>query len=351
MKRQFSLLTISILLSASLLHAKNKGNEEPTEEQKWLQRAEEQTNLRTPGAKPFHLRVKFHAYPGMELVPDNKRQIITGDGTYEETWMDLHRWHREVTFGTYHAVETDSGVARKMQASSDYEPVRVLMLLESLLFPVPKNVAWPDRKDTPLNWKLKKGSVPSADQTHTIDFVKVERKEACGYYFYYLFLPDGMLVQRNDQGLAFDWQDQMSYGDKIMAHHISVQAGGRVLVKAEVTIEPAGYPTVELFDQPGNPAVPGNTMRPFHRGEVRGPESHGFRSFIGNSPSYLTWGEVVTRQGEVKEIEVIDSSDLSNVHAILDMWRGFRWDSPAMIDNSPSEIFFNRAFRMQGCRN
>jgi hypothetical protein len=41
MKKQFSLLTLSILLSASLLHAKNKGVAQPTEELKWLQRAEE----------------------------------------------------------------------------------------------------------------------------------------------------------------------------------------------------------------------------------------------------------------------------------------------------------------------
>ena len=93
--------------------------------------------------------------------------------------MELHRWRREVTFGAYHAVETDSGQARKMQASSDYEPVRVLMLMESLLFPVSKDAVWQFRKGPRLSWKMNKSSVPSIDQTHTIDFVKIERKEEC----------------------------------------------------------------------------------------------------------------------------------------------------------------------------
>jgi hypothetical protein len=359
MKKQIVFLIISILLSASSLHAKNKGLEEPTEELKWLQRAEEQTNLRSPGAKPFHLFVKFHAFPGMELVPDKKRQIITGDGTYEETWMDLHRWRREVIFGAYHAVETDSGQARKMQANSDYEPVRVLMLLEALLFPVPKNVAWPNREDPALNWKMKRSSVPSADQTHIIDFVQLywsRDAQECGYYFSYLFLPDGILVQRNDQGLAFGWQDQIHYGEKTSARHISVQAAGRDLLTAQVAIEPVGTPSAELFDQPGNPAEPGMTLRPIHRGEARAPGTDSQGSGIGYGPSYLTTGQVVTSQGEVRELEVIDSSDHdifkpSNSKDILDMERHFRFYRPAMIDNSPCEMFMNIAAIISSCQH
>jgi hypothetical protein len=349
MKKQFSLLTLSILLSASLLHAKNKGVAQPTEELKWLQRAEEQMNLRTQGAKPFHLQVKFHAYPGMELVTADKQQIITGDGTYEKTWMDLHRWRREVTFGAYHAVETDSGVARKMLASSDYEPVRILMLLEALLFPVPKNVAWPFPKDTPLNWKMKRSSVPSTNKTHTIDFVKIERTGECEYYFSYLFLPDGLLVQLNDQGLAFGWLDQMRYGDKNVARHISVQAGGRDLLTAEVVIEPVGTPSAELFDLPVNPAEPGMTLRPIHRDEVRGLLSDSQGSSIQNPPKYLTIGRVITRKGEIREMEVLDTPEPADAKVSLDVIRHFRFYRPAVIDNSPCEIFLNNAFYLREC--
>jgi hypothetical protein len=351
MKKQFSLLTLSILLSASLLHAKNKGVAQPTEELKWLQRAEEQMNLRTQGAKPFHLLVKFHAYPGMELVPDKKRQIITGDGTYEETWLDLHRWRREVTFGAYHAVETDSGQARKMQASSDYEPVRVLMLLEALLFPVPKNVAWPNREDSALNWKMKRSSIPSADQTHTIDFVKLERMIECGYYYSYLFLPDGLLLQRNDQGLAFDWQNQMHYGDKIVARHISVQAGGRDLLTAEITIDPVSIPVPELFDLSVSAAEPGMTLRPIHTEEVRGPEINTRGVSFGSFPKYLTFGQVVTRHGEIRETELFDTNDLPKASDILNMFRRYSIYHTAMFDNSSCEIFLNNSANLPGCGN
>ena len=242
------------------------------------------------------------------------------------------------------------GRARKMQASSDYEPVRVLMLLEALLFPVPKNVAWPFPKCTPLNWKMKKSSIPSADHTHTIDFVKIERTAECEYYFSYLFLPDGLLVQRNDQGLAFGWMDQMRYGDKNVARHISVQAGGRDLLTAEVTIEPAGTPSAELFDQPGKPAEPGMTMRPIHRGEVRGLESDSSGSGIGDLPSYQTYGEVVTREGDIRELEMIDTSDPSKAKVILDIVRRFRYYRPAMIDNSPCEMFMNKPVISRSCQ-
>ena len=271
-------------------------------------------------------------------MPDNKRQIITGDGTYKETWLDLHRWRREVTFGDYHAVETDSGVARKMQASSDYEPVRILMLLEALLFPVPKDVAWPFPKGPQLNWKMKRSSVPSADQTHTIDFVTIERINECGYYYSYIFLPNGLLLQRYDEGLAFHWQDQMHYGDKVVARHISIQAGGRDLITAEVIIEPASVPSAELFDQPGNPAEPGMTLRPIHRGEARLPESDSRETGFGDNPSYLTDGEVITRQGVPRELEVIDASDPSKAKLSLYLFRRFRY-RPATIDNSPCEMF------------
>ncbi|MGB7985178.1 MAG: hypothetical protein WCF54_08460 [Terracidiphilus sp.] len=349
MKRSISLLAISIFLFTALLQAKNKGFEEPTEEQKWLQRAEEQTNLRTLGAKPFHMLVKFHAYPGMELVPDNKRQIITGDGTYEETWLDLHRWRREVTFGAYHAVETDSGLARKMQASSDYEPVRVLMLMEALLFPVPKNVAWPNPSEIPLNWKMKKNSILSADKIHTIDFVKIERMEECGYYYSYLFLPSGLLLQRNDEGLAFGRQDQMRYGDKVVARQITIQAGGRNLLTADISIESTGSLSAELFDQSENPAEPGMTLRPIHIGEAQAPETDRNISGFGLLPGYLTLGQVVTRNGERRETEVFDTDDQSKAKVLLDMFRSIRIYRPARIDESPCELFYNSSYGLRGC--
>jgi hypothetical protein len=45
-------------------------------------------NLRMPGCTPFHMRVTFHALPGIELLgPKERSSILTGDGIYEETWL------------------------------------------------------------------------------------------------------------------------------------------------------------------------------------------------------------------------------------------------------------------------
>jgi hypothetical protein len=352
MKTWISFLVLSIILSASALYAKDKGTDEQAEAQRWLQRAQEQTNLRSLGAKPFHLRVTFHANAGVEFLPKNKQQIITGDGTYEETWLEPHRWRREVNFGAYHAVETDSGLARKMQASSDYEPVRVLMLLEALLFPVPKNVAWPEPRDPRLIWKMKRGSAPSTDQKSTIDFVQISRSqiaEGCEINFSYLFLPDGMLVQRNDQGLAYWWQDQMNYGDRIVGRHISVQAGGRELLAAEVTVEAVGNPSADLFDLPGDPAEPGMTLRPLHLGEARAPWADGQGVGLGSGPRYLTFDQVFTRQGKTRELELIDTDDPSKATVIMGIYRGFNSYHPAMIDNNPTEMFRSIGIIMPGC--
>ena len=93
---------------------------EPKTSAEWFQRASDIMNLRLPGSAPFHMRITFHASPGMELLSfKEKPEIVTGDGVYEETWLALHQWRREVTLAGYHAIEEESGGGRKMQASSD----------------------------------------------------------------------------------------------------------------------------------------------------------------------------------------------------------------------------------------
>jgi hypothetical protein len=102
----------------------------------WFERASDRMNLRLPNSVPFHLRVRFHAYPGLELLPPDQAEILTGEGLYEETWLSTYQWRREVTLGDYHAVETQSVDIRKMTATSDYVPSRVIMLMDALLNPI-----------------------------------------------------------------------------------------------------------------------------------------------------------------------------------------------------------------------
>lgn len=66
------------------------------------------------------MKVTFHAFPGMDFSRPGKSEILIGDGAYEETWLSPRKWRREVTFGSYHALEVRAQGARKFQASSDY---------------------------------------------------------------------------------------------------------------------------------------------------------------------------------------------------------------------------------------
>src|SRR5690348_13940727 len=75
----------------------------------WFEHASDQMNLRLPNSMPFHLRVKFHAFPGLELLPPDRTEILSGNGVYEETWLSQDRWRREVSLGSYHAIETQFG--------------------------------------------------------------------------------------------------------------------------------------------------------------------------------------------------------------------------------------------------
>ena len=52
----------------------------------WFIRADDLSNLRLPGAAPFHLKATFHASPGLDFAKPGKSTIVTGDGTYEETF-------------------------------------------------------------------------------------------------------------------------------------------------------------------------------------------------------------------------------------------------------------------------
>lgn len=141
----------------------------------------------------------------------------------------------------------------------------------------------------------------------------------------------------------------MRYGDKNVARHIIIQAGGRDLLTAEVTIEPAGTPAEELFDLPTSPAEPGMTLRPIHIDEVREPLSDDTGSSLGPPPRYMTVGKVITRQGDIREMEVFDTPDKNETKVILDVIRPFRYYRPAMIDNKPCEIFLNEAGHMNRC--
>ncbi len=243
----------SFILSCLLGHGiAQAAPSEPKTAIEWFQRANDQMNIRMPGSAPFHMTVKFRAFPGEELLGmKEKSQIIVGDGVYEEIWLAPHHWRREVTFGSYHAVEVETGQGRKIQASSGYEPSRVLTLLWALLYPVTRDAASREfQNEGGPAWKVDHVTVGNLVLVRICRSVGNESGNIADSYY---FFPQGALLIENGAGITISREHDKVFASKIVPTHISVGARERELVKAEVTIEPQGRPDPSLFDLPGPP--------------------------------------------------------------------------------------------------
>lgn len=319
---------------------------EPKTSIEWFQRASERMNLRMPGCSPFHMRVTFHAFPGREyLSKGEKSEIVIGDGVYEETWAAPHKWRREVTLANYHAVEVESEKGRKMQASSDYEPSRVLMLLNALLAPIPRNLSSREfRHEGASGWTidhLAKGG---------LSLVRISR-EAGGQSgsstdaFY--FLPQGTLAIRNHLGLETIWEDDILFAGKIVPRHVRLKGGDRDLLTATVAIEDAGEPSSAMLDLPVSAADPGMTLRPFQAFEVKFPDLSYRHSWVkggrDSGPSGFSLWEVLDRHGRYREVELILVLTDKDAESIMTFMRQER-HHPAEVDGSPCQLVMSWAF-------
>jgi len=300
----------------------------------WFQRAADQMNLRMLGSAPFHMKVVFHAFPGIVLSQKQSEQIISGDGAYEETWVTPTRWRREVTFGGYHAIEAESEAGRKMQANSDYEPSRVLMLLEALLYPIPRDLSSPSLADERYWWKIEKGAVGSQS------YVKISRTVGTANDLIgYLFLPHGELIQSINRGIVTDWTNPTTFGGRLVLQHIREEGGTRDLLTADVTVEPAGPIGQAAFELPGNPAEAGMTLRPLHTYEVHGWNKMSTFHYLTTGPDapHGNIRRILDRHGVSREVEVIYSPSLENLRILLPLLRKETF-SPVTIDKSPCEF-------------
>lgn len=309
---------------------------EPTTPIEWFSRANDKMNIRLPGSASFHMKVLFHAFAGIEyLGKDEKPEIVTGDGIYEETWVAPHLWRREVTFADYHALEVESDHGRKMRASTDYEPSRVMMLLDHLLDPVPRYLVSREYQHnrTARGWHIDHLANEGAS------LVRVARGElaASGEFtdaFY--FSPRGLLLLEDQYGLRTAWSNGTTFADKIVFTRIVVSAGERTLLTADVTIAAEGQADVGEFELEGGSSDAGKTLRPLRLIE------------IGHSPillsadpvwpgaghSALTEYGVPDRTGRYREVELIvgvnPGADI-DLRQLMENFRNSRW-RPAAID-------------------
>lgn len=334
----FAVFLVGLMLSGAVAMAggtaKDSGSESATT---WLEHAHALMDLRMPGAAPFHLKVAFHAYPGMDFSKKNKSTIITGDGTYEETWLSPKMWRREVTFPGYHAVEVQVNGVRKYQADSDYEPSRVLMMLNALLYPVPINLFSPEYSESHEDWKidhLMAGTMPYVTLTHRDRGMNDD-----WFYYSYAFLPSGILVRSNYFGLVTSWEKDSVFAGKLVPQHFEIQAMQNTLLSADVTIAAAGQTDPKLFELDGPPATPGMTMRPFHMFEIKRAQFYDPTSFFLGPPPGGVIREIIDRKGQARETEFIDGPAPGDNENMVDAQRSKRF-YPAKVDGDPCEETF-----------
>jgi hypothetical protein len=300
----------------------------------WLKQAHVLTAIREPGSPPFHLKVTFHAYPGLDFSKKGKSTIITGDGTYEETWLSPEKWRREVSFTGYHAVEVRGNAVRKYESDSDYEPSRILMMLDALLYPVPTNLISPEYSESQENWKIEHlmaGTMPYVTLTH-----RDRGMNDNWFYYSYSFLPSGILVRSTYYGLGTSWDKDSVFAGKLVPLHFETQAMGHTLLTADVTIAAAGEIEPKLFELDGPPATPGLTMRPFHVFEIKRAEFYDpVSTFIGPRPGGVL-REIIDRKGQARETEVIDGPAPGDDENFVYANRSKRF-YPAKVDGDPCE--------------
>jgi hypothetical protein len=319
----------------------------PNASVEWLERASEQMNLRSPGAAPFHMKVTFHAWPGIEMLrPKEKPEIITGDGTYEESWVSPHQWRREVTLADYHAVEVESPKGRKMQASSDYEPSRVLRLLWALFEPVPRQF-YSEEFRQKNGAKLKEGTLWDGSKLKlekvTVagqPFVRVSETRKDRDFTYadiFFFSPQGNLRLADRWGIVNTWENEILFNEKIVPQRLSVKAGKRDLVTADIAIEPLPQADPSAFDLPVGLAEPGLTLRPILYG-FQSPARLSEIPYWSQTlySAVVVWGNV-DRSGRYREVEFLSPPPVEAMDYPAAEIRKVKW-RPAMVEGNPCEV-------------
>jgi TonB family protein len=131
---------------------------DPQTPEEFFARARQLSDLEASGI-PFHLKATYVASGDAEF---------TGNGTYEEWWQSKDLWRKEATLGDYKYVETEYGGKNSVYGSSDYIPLRLRQMLQTVVIRIA-----PEAGST-SNWKLKHKKL------NGVDFSVLSSEVLCG---------------------------------------------------------------------------------------------------------------------------------------------------------------------------
>jgi hypothetical protein len=264
---------------------------------------------------------------------------MTGDGVYDEIWMEPHRWRREVTFGSYHAVEVFGNGVRKFQATDDYEPSRVHTLLKELLDPLGRRLfskEYLPKHDDRILSKVSIGGVDLIRISNLNTNVGGSAFSGSSYYFQ----PSGVYFMGGGAGLNLEMTKYAVFQGKLVPGSLELDAGTRKLLTANVLVEKPPAVSDADFDLPVEKVDAGMAFNPqcdtAAQGELPG---YSWTTQGGGPPAnglFFHW--MIDRRGYVREPELIAGAFLDNAGEVIGAFRKAKFKKPAEIDGSPCEM-------------
>jgi hypothetical protein len=264
----------------------------------YLRRAREVTNIRAAGSTPFHMRVHFVASGKVEF---------TGEGDYEETWLAPDRWRREVSFGAYRAVEVQETSKHTFQASSDYEPKRLLLLLRMIAPTATEDVSTITEDNDHFDWNIQPGAnrLVHSPSTTLAPWSIID------------FNPDGSPSVASGSAET-RWSDYVEFSGKAVARTISLTSSTGPLLKINVAQLDAVKANTPLLSNSAPEADATMTFMPLGQGSVMAPKlTHAPKPKFANilpgahPQGFVVVDLAVDRRGAAREVEALYASNLA----------------------------------------
>lgn len=289
----------------------------------YLRRAREVTNIRAAGSTPFHMRVHFVASGKVEF---------TGEGDYEETWLGPDRWRREVSLGGYRAVEVQEASKHTFQASSDYEPKRLVLLLR-MIAPTTREDLPTIADDGHFDWKIQPGAnrLVHSPSTTLAPWSIID------------FNPDGS--PSSESGSAETrWSDYEEFSGKAVARTISLTSSTGPLLKINVAQLDAVKANTPLLSNSAPEADATMTFMPLGRGSAMAPKlTHApkpkFEDILpGAHPQgFVVVDLAVDRRGAACEVEALYASNLAFIPEAVKAVSKYHFKA-ASLNGTPVEV-------------
>jgi TonB family protein len=174
-------------------------------------RAASQQNLRAPGAKAFHLRLRAHA-----------EHIVAKplDGTYDEVWIAQDMWRRRTSYPGFEQVEVGDKDSKWVLRNLDFSPRAVSLITTALEAFIHPDIMWSGAEISSVRSR-KKNSI----------------ELTCASFGSYLDIcadSSGRIVSVEANGVRYEYSDYTTYDGKTLPRVIRVGDNGKQVLRIDL---------------------------------------------------------------------------------------------------------------------